>query len=523
MIDYVLKNPFIVSLAISLFSVVLEFYTTMGKFFSAYFFSFFFGIIMNIICELQTDDKIYDTGFFLKQSLSYSLCISIMLTFSFIKKKVNNIPFLYKSPMCTTQFYKNIYNYKEIKNIAMYNFIIESRLLHFGIAFFFGTISTIIGVVISYILIKHIFVKNKIDIDSCYYLKNIACCFVSTYIGGFINFIEVSDLLNLNTTLRNSIFILDDMLTNIFLMMLPLCKNYTKYFYSYNNNPLFSINKKEQEGQEKQQEYIKNKIYNSLILNYDTDEKKKLINKKSLFTSYGSFTNHINIINYKERNYMESPYFFIYNMIHLIICDFLAIMLIFFLTRKILNDFDFIYKHISFYINMDKIRTPFLLIITFMYIFATDYILFIMNKILNNNHLINFVMDIYHRSLEYYSTILKLTTIYYLSLSAISINIKNVFNVAKPLFLFIICILIIHVLCTFIFSYIYNCVSKSEHSFIYIDEVLLAINANIGGPTTAALMSEMIGRSDLIFASLFWGVIGYLIATPIAMQINSIL
>lgn len=522
MIDYVLKNPFIVSLVISLFSVVLEFYTSLGKFLRAYFFSFFCGIIMNIICEFQRDDKIYDTVFFLKQTLSYSLCISIMLTFSFIKKKVNNIPFLNKSPICTTEFYKNTYNYKGIKNISMYNFIIESRLLHFGIAFFFGAISTIIGVVMSYILIKHIFIKNEIDIDS-YYLKNIACCLVSTYIGGFINFIEVSDLLNLNTTLRNSVFILDDMFTNIFLMMLPLCKNYGKYFYCYNDNPLFSINRKEQEGLEKQEEYIKNKIYNSLILNYDADEEQKLINKKSLFTSYGSFTNHINNINYKERHYIESPYFFIYNRIHLIICDFFAIMLIFFLTRKILNDFEYLYKHISFYINMDKIKTPFLLIITFIYIFTIDYILFIMNKILNNNHIINFVMDIYHRSLEYYSTILKLTTIYYLSLSAISINIKNVFNVAKPLVLFITCILIIHVLCTFIFSYIYNSVSKSEHAFIYIDEVLLAINANIGGPTTAALMSEMIGRSDLIFASLFWGVIGYLIATPIAIQINSIL
>ncbi|SOV17910.1 conserved Plasmodium membrane protein, unknown function [Plasmodium sp. gorilla clade G2] len=522
MIDYVLKNPFIVSLAISLFSVILEFYTTIGKFLSAYFFSFFCGIIMNIICELQTDNKIYDTGFFLKQTLSYSLCISIMLTFSFIKKKVKNIPFLYKSSsMYTTEFYKNIYNYKEIKNISIYNFINQSRLLHLGIAFFFGAISTIIGVVISYILIKHIFIKNKIDINS-YYLKNIASCFVSTYIGGFINFIEVSDMLNLNTTLRNSIFILDDMFTNIFLMMLPICKNYTKYFYSYNDNSIFSINKKE-EQQADQEENIKNKIYNSFILNYDADEEKKLINKKSLFTSYGSFTNHINIINNKERNYMESPYFFIYNMIHVIICDFFAIMFIFFLTRKILNDFEFLYKHISFYINIDKIKTPFLLIITFIYIFSIDYVLFIMNKVINNNHVIDFVMDIYYRSLEYYSTILKLTTIYYLSLSAISINIKNVFNIAKPLVLFIICILIIHVLCTFIFSYIYNCVSKSEHALIYIDDILLAINANIGGPTTAALMSEMIGRSDLIFASLFWGVVGYLIATPIAMQINSIL
>ncbi|CRH01754.1 conserved Plasmodium protein, unknown function [Plasmodium relictum] len=493
MIDHIKYHPYAIAFAISLLSIMFESYTKIGRIFTAYLSSFILGIIFNAICEIEIYDKKY-MEFFLKQILSYTLCISLILTFSWMKKK--NI-IKYKSSNCK----ENIILYESKKKSSIYDLLIHKRLLHFGVAFIFGASGTVIGGILSYYLIKIIYVID--DVESCNYLKSSVACFISTYIGGYINFIEVADLLNISNAAKNSIFLLDDIFTSIFLMILPLFKNYCKFLYYCNNNTLSDI----EEDTKKD---------TNINLNYE--EKKHLVSDKNFPVLYGSFTNSENSEKEEKfRSYFSNDFFITF------LYDSLAIIFIMLLSKKIINDYEMICKFIYSYFNIDKLRTFVLLIISFTYIYSFDYMIHSANITTNNYKISKFITDVYFRSLEYYSTVLKFLTIYYLSVSGILINAKNLCTTAKPLIILVICMLVIHLLCIFLFSFIYNLISGFSFASLCIDEILLAINANIGGPTTAAVMSEILGRPDLAFAATLWGIIGYLIATNISMIIYSYL
>ncbi|CRG95044.1 conserved Plasmodium protein, unknown function [Plasmodium gallinaceum] len=493
MINYLKYHQYVTAFIISLLSVIFESNTKIGSIFTAYLSSFVLGIIFNAICEIEIYDKKY-MEFFLKQILSYTLCISLIVTFLCIKKK--NI-FTSKS----SKYKENVIFFESKQKVSIYNFLIRRRVLHLGVAFVFGATGTVIGGILSYYLTKIIYEINDIESDN--YLKKSVACFISTYIGGYINFIEVADLLNISGEAKNSIFILDDIFTNIFLMTLPLFKKYCKITYFCNSDTLSDI----------EEDTKKN---NNLKLN--NEEKKHLISDKKFMNLYGSFINNEN--HQKQEN--MKPYLF-YDFIIKLLYDSLAIILVVLLSKKIINDNDLLYKFMISHINIDKLKTFFLLIVTFTYMYTFDYIIQIVNIKTNNYKITKFITGVYFRSLEYYSTILKILTIYYLSLSGILINVKNLCAIASPLIILIICILIIHLFFTFAFSFIYNFVSGISFASISIDEILLAINANIGGPTTAALMSKILERPDLTFAATIWGVIGYLIATNISLGIYSYL
>ena len=55
---------------------------------------------------------------------------------------------------------------------------------------------------------------------------------------------------------------------------------------------------------------------------------------------------------------------------------------------------------------------------------------------------------------------------------------------------------------------------------IDIDTAVVASNACIGGASTAASMASTLGRSDIVLHATIVGVIGYLIGTPIGLQLN---
>ncbi|SBT78110.1 conserved Plasmodium protein, unknown function [Plasmodium ovale] len=525
-IEYATKFPYVIPLLISLLLSTFEFNKKYGNFLTVYLFSFSLGISFNALCNSKMDDKT-DVDLFLNKILSYTLCISVMLTFAFMKKKNVTITF---NPFVEE---KNAIIYRERKEICMCNFFIRSRFLPFGIAFIYGTIGTVIGGCLSYYIVKTFFTIH--NDEKGLYLKKSVCCFISTYIGGYINFIEVSDSLNVSTTEKNSIFVLDDMFTNLFLTILPLLKKYCTFFPSsyvdMENNVRGNVSrnnydyeklegKQDEENMGERSENVRNK------------ETKRLICDERVSTSYGSFpsTNVHFATDEKKETEGETKRIvemenigssIIYKFFGTFLHDSLAILCIVALTEKILYDYEVLHNFLLAYVKADKFKTVLILAITFMYLFCMDYLAQNMNNRIeiNKYKISRFILGTYFRSIQYYSTVLNFLTIYYLFLSGMLINIHGLFTIARPLVLLVVCILTIHTFCVLFFSYIFNLFTKYFHVFIHIDEMLLAVNANIGGPTTAALMSEMLGRPDLAFAATFWGVIGYLVATHISMFI----
>lgn len=55
------------------------------------------------------------------------------------------------------------------------------------------------------------------------------------------------------------------------------------------------------------------------------------------------------------------------------------------------------------------------------------------------------------------------------------------------------------------------------------NELYLASNANVGGPTTAAAMAQAKGWQKLVLPALLVGILGYASATPIALALGPLL
>lgn len=52
-----------------------------------------------------------------------------------------------------------------------------------------------------------------------------------------------------------------------------------------------------------------------------------------------------------------------------------------------------------------------------------------------------------------------------------------------------------------------------------VDDVLVASNANIGGPSTAATFAGLIGKDDLVVPAAIWGTVGYAVATTLGVGV----
>lgn len=58
---------------------------------------------------------------------------------------------------------------------------------------------------------------------------------------------------------------------------------------------------------------------------------------------------------------------------------------------------------------------------------------------------------------------------------------------------------------------------------ILLDEALVASNANVGGPATAASFAAFMGSPQLVIPATTWGTVGYAAATPLALFLFSLL
>lgn len=52
-----------------------------------------------------------------------------------------------------------------------------------------------------------------------------------------------------------------------------------------------------------------------------------------------------------------------------------------------------------------------------------------------------------------------------------------------------------------------------------VDEIIVASNANIGGPSTAATFAGLLGKNDLVVPAAVWGTVGYAIATTLGVGV----
>jgi hypothetical protein len=63
----------------------------------------------------------------------------------------------------------------------------------------------------------------------------------------------------------------------------------------------------------------------------------------------------------------------------------------------------------------------------------------------------------------------------------------------------------------------------ADDGLITFDDVLVASNANIGGPSTAGSFASMVNRPALVFPAAVWGTVGYAIASTIGIKLWQVL
>ncbi|KJP86314.1 hypothetical protein AK88_04033 [Plasmodium fragile] len=516
MIERVRNNALIAPLAICLLFLPLQFSKKWKEFPSVHLFSFLLGIILNGMLEIKIDDRKY-VDWVMQRVLSYSLCISLMMTFSCMKKKAI-VCEQREGEECETATTEE----EGKKKKSLYNLLIRSsRVAPFGIAFMFGAVGTLIGGVSSYHLTKRFFLQHGTKGSEERLRKNTSC-FVATYIGGYINFVEVADLLAVDILERNSMFILDDLFTNLFLITLPLWK-YAGVFFSVHGEKPVSLNTSECISKKNASAV---KLYDEERKAKDREEITHLLCDSPQYSSYGSFANDEDwpLPLWEDHQVKNHQMYFLPPLLCKCLCDCLSVVLIIGLSTKMLSDYEFIYQFVTSYIQADKFKTYILFALAFGYLFCLDCIAHMMASRVTRRtkRAAVVVTHIYFRATEYYSTVLHLLTVYYLSLSGMSIDVSVLCNTVKPLTMLVICLLATHLICVLFFSYMFNMVTKWSRLVLHVDEVLLAINANVGGPSTAALMSDVLGRPDLAFAATFWGVFGYFVATHAAMGIYAL-
>lgn len=78
--------------------------------------------------------------------------------------------------------------------------------------------------------------------------------------------------------------------------------------------------------------------------------------------------------------------------------------------------------------------------------------------------------------------------------------------------------LAVHLAATVLALRLYNAAATSP---IGVDEMIIASNANIGGPATAAAMAASIGRPDLVLAATATGTVGYAAASVLGVALHA--
>ena len=116
------------------------------------------------------------------------------------------------------------------------------------------------------------------------------------------------------------------------------------------------------------------------------------------------------------------------------------------------------------------------------------------------------------------------------SIVGLSSGLGEFASVGTTLLLLITSILTIHLFVLLIGSKLFNMIlakfggggnnMSQQMPFIDIDSAIVASNAAIGGPATAASYASMIGRPDLVVSASLAGILGYLIGSPLGLYLS---
>lgn len=90
----------------------------------------------------------------------------------------------------------------------------------------------------------------------------------------------------------------------------------------------------------------------------------------------------------------------------------------------------------------------------------------------------------------------------------------QVIGVAPAILVFSLVALAMHALVTFVGASILNRCCGTD---IRLDDVIVASNANIGGPSTAATFAGLMGQDSLVVPAAVWGTVGYAVATTLGV------
>lgn len=92
----------------------------------------------------------------------------------------------------------------------------------------------------------------------------------------------------------------------------------------------------------------------------------------------------------------------------------------------------------------------------------------------------------------------------------------EVVGVAPAIFVFAALALVVHIAFMAAGAAIANRVFGAG---LGVDDVLVASNANIGGPSTAATFAGLIGQDELVIPAAIWGTVGYAVATTLGVGV----
>lgn len=97
---------------------------------------------------------------------------------------------------------------------------------------------------------------------------------------------------------------------------------------------------------------------------------------------------------------------------------------------------------------------------------------------------------------------------------------SQVVGVATPVFVFSLVALVVHVTFMTISAAILN---RMCGDIFGLDDMIVASNANIGGPSTAAAFAGLIGQDLLVIPAAVWGTFGYAVATTLGIGMCKVL
>ena len=105
-----------------------------------------------------------------------------------------------------------------------------------------------------------------------------------------------------------------------------------------------------------------------------------------------------------------------------------------------------------------------------------------------------------------------------------SIHWQDLLSVGAPAFRSVAGILAAHLTAVALsWSVVRHALRQRRGGEVDFDYAIIASNAAVGGPATAAMMAAQLGRPDLVLPATLCGILGYLVGTPVGVRLASTL